>query len=166
MSPLTSLRLRQNRRRLAITPRRRVPQSGNAEGFRKGLSKLDRMAFRLAVYASQAGLPRHHARRASRCRLRSPGWTQSTGPQRKVSVIQLIHVLLSQVAWRNPLFSPWWALTPLLQSTDCRILDKCRKCCRRDHIRSSCSARAQCAVACNEGGLLVWQHRSATKAVC
>lgn len=44
------LRLRRNRRRLAITPQRHGPQYGNAEGFHKGLSKLNRMAFGLAVY--------------------------------------------------------------------------------------------------------------------
>jgi hypothetical protein len=64
------------------------------------------MAFGLAVYASQHGLPHDHARLASRCWLRSPGWALSTGSHRKVSVSQLIHILLSQVAWRKPFFRP------------------------------------------------------------
>ena len=40
---------------------------------RLGLSTLNSMAFGLAVYASQCGLPRHHARLASSC------WSGSTG---------------------------------------------------------------------------------------
>ena len=87
-TPMTRLhmlqRLRRNRLRLAITPRRRGPQSTNAEGFRnKSLSKLNRMAFGFAVYASQAGLPRRHARLASRRWLGSPGWAHSTGSLRR-----------------------------------------------------------------------------------
>ncbi len=39
----------------------------------KGLSALNSMAFGLAVYASQCGLPQHHARLASSC------WSGSTG---------------------------------------------------------------------------------------
>ena len=39
----------------------------------KGLSKLNSMAFGLTVYASQDGLPRHHARLVSGC------WSSSTG---------------------------------------------------------------------------------------
>ncbi len=39
----------------------------------KGLSTLNSMAFGLAVYASQCGLPQHHARLASSC------WSGSTG---------------------------------------------------------------------------------------
>ena len=84
------LRLRRNRRRLAFTSRRHGPQSGNAEGFREGLSKLDRTASRLAVYASPRGSPRHDARLASRCWLGSPAWAHSTGSLRKVSTIHPI----------------------------------------------------------------------------
>ena len=40
---------------------------------RLGLSTLNSMAFGLAVYASQDGLPHHHARLASSC------WSSSTG---------------------------------------------------------------------------------------
>ncbi len=46
-------------------PRRRLP--------RYILSRLNHTASALAVYASQAGSPRHHARLASGCWLNSPG---------------------------------------------------------------------------------------------
>ena len=40
---------------------------------RNPISRLNSMAFGLAVYASQCRLPKHHARLASGCRLRSAG---------------------------------------------------------------------------------------------
>lgn len=54
-------RLRRNHQRLAIAPRRHGPQYKNAEVLREGLTTLDPMASRLAVCASQLGLPRRHA---------------------------------------------------------------------------------------------------------
>ena len=50
------------------------------------LTRLNSMAFGLAVYASQCRLPEHHARLASDCRLRFVGWDWPTGFLRKVSV--------------------------------------------------------------------------------
>ena len=66
------------------------PVQGTLKAPTRGLSTLNSMAFGLAVYASQAGLPQHHARLASRCWSGSPGRAQSTGSLRKVSVFQLI----------------------------------------------------------------------------
>ena len=68
----------------------------------KGLSRLNRMAFGLAVYASQAGLPRHHARLASGCWPGSPG--RAFHPQGSIERFQIcfLHlILLSQASWRN-----------------------------------------------------------------
>jgi len=48
--------------------------SSKAKAPTKGLSTLNSMAFGLAVYASQDGLPRHHARLASGCWSGSTGW--------------------------------------------------------------------------------------------
>jgi hypothetical protein len=50
-----------------------APAKGNTKAPALGLSKLNRLASKLAVYASQGGLPHRHARLASRCWLRSPG---------------------------------------------------------------------------------------------
>ncbi len=50
-----------------------APGMQKAKAPTKGLSKLNSMAFGLAVYASQCGLPQHHARLASSC------WSGSTG---------------------------------------------------------------------------------------
>jgi hypothetical protein len=62
------------------------------------LSRLNHTASALAVYASQAGLPRRHARLASGCRPSSSGraWLPA-GFQRKVSSCILHLSLLSQV---------------------------------------------------------------------
>ena len=69
----------------------------------KGLSKLNSMAFGLAVYASQDGLPRHHAR------LASGRWSGATGrafhPQgsyeRFQSCILTSHPPFPSFAWHN-----------------------------------------------------------------
>ena len=69
----------------------------------KGLSKLNSMAFGLAVYASQDGLPRHHAR------LASGRWSGATGrafhPQgsyeRFQSCILTSHPPFPSFAWRK-----------------------------------------------------------------
>ena len=55
------------------------------------ISGLNRTARSLAVYASQPGLPRHHARLASGCRPGSAGrdWLPA-GSHRKVSALQCI----------------------------------------------------------------------------
>ena len=50
-----------------------APGDRTAKAPTLGLSKLNSMAFGLAAYASQAGLPRHHARLASGC------WSGATG---------------------------------------------------------------------------------------
>jgi hypothetical protein len=69
----------------------------------KGLSKLNSMAFGLAVYASQDGLPRHHARRTS------GRWSGATGrafhSQGSVERFQICiltsHSPFPSFAWRN-----------------------------------------------------------------
>ena len=68
----------------------------------KGLSTLNSIAFELAVYASQRGLLRHHARLASSC------WSGSTGrafhPQGSIERFQScrLHLIpLSQTSWRK-----------------------------------------------------------------
>ena len=69
----------------------------------KGLSKLNSMAFRLAVYASQDGSPRHHAR------LASGRWSGVTGrafhPQdsdeRFQSCLLTSHPPFPSFAWHN-----------------------------------------------------------------
>ena len=50
-----------------------APERPSTKAPTKGLSTLNSMAFGLAVYASQDGLPRHHARLASGC------WSGATG---------------------------------------------------------------------------------------
>ena len=76
---------------------------GTAKALTIGLSKLNSMAFGLAVYASQAGLPRRHAR------LASGRWSGTTGrafhPQDSTERFQscFLHLIpLSQASWRNP----------------------------------------------------------------
>ena len=69
----------------------------------KGLSKLNSMAFELAVYASQDGLPRHHAR------LASGRWSGATGrafhPQGSYERFQVCfltsHPPFPSFAWHN-----------------------------------------------------------------
>jgi hypothetical protein len=53
---------------------RMAPARGTARAPALDLSRLDRKASALAVYASQGRLPHRHARLASRCWLGSPGW--------------------------------------------------------------------------------------------
>ena len=68
------------------------------------ISELNSMAFGLAVYASQDGLPRHHAR------LASGRWSSATGrafhPQgsneRFQSCLLTSHSPFPSLAWRNP----------------------------------------------------------------
>jgi hypothetical protein len=68
------------------------------------LSGLHRLAFALAVYASQGGSPHHHARLASGCRLGSTGWDWlPKGFQRKVSKMVPTSLPPSPgFAWRKP----------------------------------------------------------------
>ena len=68
----------------------------------KGLSTLNSMAFGLAIYASQCGLPQPHAR------LASGRWSGATGrafhPQDSAERFQIcfLHlILLSQASWHN-----------------------------------------------------------------
>ena len=79
-----------------------APGPPGAEAPTIGLSTPNSMAFGLAVYASQDGLPRHYARLASGC------WSGSTGrafhPQDSDERFQIcfLHlILLSQASWRN-----------------------------------------------------------------
>ena len=75
----------------------------NAKAPTIGLSKLNSMAFGLVVYASQDGLPRHHAR------LTSGRWSGATGrafhPQgsyeRFQSCLLTSHPPFPSFAWRN-----------------------------------------------------------------
>jgi hypothetical protein len=103
-----ALRLRQTRSRLALSPRRHGPRSGNDEGFcNNRLSKLNHIAFRLAVYASQRRLPARHARLASGCWIDSTAW--GSHPQGLNERFQLFTRPLPPFAgfpWRNPRFDP------------------------------------------------------------
>jgi hypothetical protein len=80
-----------------------APDVGKAKTPAIGLSELNSMAFGLAVYASQCGLPTPHARLA-------PGrWSGATGraftrkvPTKGFEVASLHLVPLSQASWRNP----------------------------------------------------------------
>ena len=68
------LRLRQDRWSQTVQDRGMAPGKGTPKApARNRLSKLDGMAFGLAVYASQRRLPGRHARLASRCGSGSPG---------------------------------------------------------------------------------------------
>ena len=79
-----------------------APARGTTRAPALGLSRLNRRAWQLAVYASWRGLPRRRARLASRCWLGSPGraWLPA-GFHRKVSSYLSP---LSQAYLRNPLF--------------------------------------------------------------
>ncbi len=80
-----------------------APTMTKAKAPTIGLSKLNSMAFGLAVYASQCRLPEHHAR------LASSRWSDATGrashPQgsneRFQSVSLHAHPPLPSFAWRN-----------------------------------------------------------------
>jgi hypothetical protein len=80
-----------------------APGTSNAKAPTIGLSKLNSMAFGLAVYASQDGSPRHHAR------LASGRWSGATGrafhPQgsyeRFQSCFLTSHPPFPSFAWRN-----------------------------------------------------------------
>ncbi len=78
-----------------LKPRRRLP--------RIPLSRLNHTASVRAVYASQCGLPRHHARLASGCRPALPGGRN--GPQGSYGrflICSSLHViLLPQTSWRK-----------------------------------------------------------------
>src|SRR6266851_4649272 len=82
-----------------------APAKGTAKAPALRLSKLNCLALKLAVYASQGGSPHHHARLASRCWLRSPGqaWLPA-GFRRKVSRC-LLHL--------SPLSQAYLAQSPL-----------------------------------------------------
>ena len=75
-----------------------APAMSTAKAPAKQLSRLNHTASALAVYASQAGSPRHHARLASGCWPDSSGraWLPA-GFHRKVSQGILHSILLSQV---------------------------------------------------------------------
>jgi hypothetical protein len=87
-----------------------APGITKAKASTKGLSTLNSMAFGLAVYASQDGLPRHHAR------LTSGRWSGATGrafhPQDSDERFQICfltsHPPFPSFAWRN-------------------VIDRCRK---------------------------------------
>ena len=80
-----------------------APAGRTTKAPAKGLSTLNSMAFGLAVYASQHGLPRHHAR------LASGRWSDATGrashPQGSVERFQFCfltsHPPFPSFAWRN-----------------------------------------------------------------
>jgi len=63
------------------------------------------MASGLAIYASQGGLLRHHARLASGRRLRSAGWDWPTGFLRKVFVHDVMKIPLPQALLGATFFS-------------------------------------------------------------
>ncbi len=78
-----------------LKARRRLP--------RIPLSRLNHTASVLAVYASQCGLPQHHARLASGCRPALPGGRH--GPQGsygRFPICSSLHIiLLPQTSWRK-----------------------------------------------------------------
>src|SRR3990167_604345 len=86
-----------------------APARGTTRAPTLGLSKLNRLALKLAVYASQGGSPHHYARLASRCWLRSPGraWLPA-GSHRKVSRC-FLHL--------SPLSQAYLAQSPFLSCT-------------------------------------------------
>jgi hypothetical protein len=66
------------------------------------LSRLNSMAFGLAVYASSRWLPRHDARLASGCRLRSAGWPWGRWvPMKGFNSCWHDISPLPKLAWRN-----------------------------------------------------------------
>ena len=92
-----------------------APASGKAKTpCELSISELNSMAFGLAVYASQDGLPRHHAR------LASGRWSGATGrafhPQgsnkRFQSCFLTSHSPFPSLAWRNPKNSSHAARVP------------------------------------------------------
>ena len=71
---------------------------------RNRLSKLDRMAFGLAAYASQRRLPKRRARLASRCWSGSPGraFHPQGSAERFPKCSRYIPSSFPKLAWRNP----------------------------------------------------------------
>ena len=62
-----------------------------------GLSQLNNMASRLAVYASQCRLPQHNARLASGCWLDSTAWdSHPQGLKERFQLLIHFRILLSQ----------------------------------------------------------------------
>ena len=78
------------------------------------ISGLNSMAFEIAVYASQPGLPQNHARLASRCWLDFPGQASPAGSRKEVS--NLLH------ARYPPLPSFFAQLTPPSPPGTCRSI--------------------------------------------
>ena len=79
-----------------------APGDHNTEAPTIGISELNSTAFGLAVYASQCGLPQHHARLASSC------WSGSTGrdshPQGSDERFQSCYYIsfpFPKLTWRN-----------------------------------------------------------------
>ncbi len=86
----------------------------------KGLSTLNSMAFELAVYASQCGLPQPHARLASSC------WSSSTGrashpkgSDERFQSCNLHLILLSQALLGTSRVAPGVTTTGLPQIRTC-----------------------------------------------
>ena len=79
----------------------RSPRADKSEDSHDDLSRLNRTAWALAVYASQGGSPLHHARLASGCWPSSAGRDSFTRrvPMKGFRVRVLF--LLSQASWRN-----------------------------------------------------------------
>ncbi len=100
------LRLRQDRWSQTLRDRGMAPSRGTVEApARNRLSKLDRMAFGLAVYASQRRLPGRHARLASSCRSGSPGraFHPQGSAERFPKCNPYIPSSFPKLAWRKPL---------------------------------------------------------------
>jgi len=114
-TPMTCLLMLQRLRREPLVTRLTAtgdtaPHRGTQRASALGLSKLNNMASRLAVYASQLGSPRDHARLASRCWLGSPGWVHSTGSLRRFQLLIPFASSFPGYLARSPLFA-----TPVLE---------------------------------------------------
>jgi len=93
-----ALRLRRNRHATRQYRRGGVaPAKGTTRASTMGLSKLNHMASRLAVYASKCGLPQHDARLAFGCWLGSTAWdSHPQGLKERFQLLIHFRILLSQ----------------------------------------------------------------------
>ena len=74
-----------------------APAKGTTRASTMGLSELNTMAFRLAVYASKCGLPQHDARLASGRWLDATAWgSHPQGLRERFRLLTHVRVLLSQ----------------------------------------------------------------------
>ncbi len=101
-----------------IAPRPAWPPLRETQGLqRTRLLKLNDTASRLAVYASQAGSPRHHARLASGCWLDSTAWdSHPQGPNERFQLL---------IPHQHPPFASFLARSPFLPSFSSLHVGQC-----------------------------------------